>query len=97
VSDSARPEKAAFQELEQLVRHLGDELTGFRRRALQAEARLKVIDAATGGGPIPAERLIKLEAENADLKRRLDAARLQVTQILERVRFVREQQTAEAR
>jgi hypothetical protein len=97
VSDSVRPEKAAFRELEQLVRHLGEELTGFRRRALQAEARLKAIDAATGGGPIPAERLTRLETENADLKRRLDLARAQVTQILERVRFVREQQTVETR
>jgi hypothetical protein len=37
VSDSAAPDLASFHELEQLVRNLGDELAGFRRRALSAE------------------------------------------------------------
>ena len=41
-----------FQELERLVRSLGDELGGFRRRALQAEARVReleqVLDAQGG-------------------------------------------------
>jgi predicted nucleic acid-binding Zn-ribbon protein len=97
VSDSERPEKAAFRELEQLVRHLGDELSSFRRRALQAEARLKAIEATGTGGVVPVERLAALEQENAELKRRLEAARQQVGQILQRVRFVREQQTAEAK
>ena len=40
---SVRPELASFRELELLVRHLGDELASFRRRALTAEARLKAI------------------------------------------------------
>ena len=94
MSDSARPEKAAFKELESLVRHLGDELSGFRRRALQAEARLKEIDtAATSGKPTP-ERLAALERENKDLTRRLKTATERVHGMLERVRFLREQSEA---
>jgi predicted nucleic acid-binding Zn-ribbon protein len=94
VSDSARPEKAAFKELESLVRHLGEELSGFRRRALQAEGRLKEIDtAATSGKPTP-ERLAALERENKDLTRRLKAATERVNGMLERVRFLREQSEA---
>ncbi len=94
MSDSARPEKAAFRELESLVRHLGEELAGFRRRALQAEARLKEIDtAATSGKPTP-ERLAALERENKDLTRRLKAATERVNGMLERVRFLREQSEA---
>lgn len=94
MSDSARPEKAAFKELESLVRHLGEELAGFRRRALQAEARLKEIDtAATSSKPTP-ERLAALERENKDLTRRLKAATDRVNGMLERVRFLREQTEA---
>lgn len=94
MSDSARPEKAAFKELESLVRHLGEELAGFRRRALQAEARLKEIDtAATSGKPTP-ERLAALERENKDLTRRLKAATERINGMLERVQFLREQTEA---
>ena len=35
-----------FEALEQLVRHLGDELAAFRRRALTAEARLEALETA---------------------------------------------------
>ena len=94
MSDSARPEKAAFKELESLVRHLGDELSGFRRRALQAEARLKEIDtAALSSKPTP-ERLAALERENKDLARRLKSATERINGMLERVRFLREQSEA---
>jgi len=45
VSDSARPDLAAFRELEQLIRALGDEMAAWRRRAHEAEARLKTVEA----------------------------------------------------
>src|SRR5688572_33449886 len=48
VSDSAPPDFVAFHELEQLVRSLGEELAGFRRRALAAEGRLKALEVANG-------------------------------------------------
>ncbi|HWZ58321.1 MAG TPA: hypothetical protein VNW46_05030 [Gemmatimonadaceae bacterium] len=90
---SDRPELASFRELESLVRHLGDELAGFRRRALQAEARLKAIE--TGGGPASAgliERVAVLEAENRDLARRVESATGKARHMLARVRFLRQQQ-----
>ncbi|MGK2934237.1 MAG: hypothetical protein ACSLFE_03205 [Gemmatimonadaceae bacterium] len=94
MSDSARPEKAAFKELESLVRHLGEELSGFRRRALQAEARLKEIDTAASSSKPTPERLAALERENKDLTRRLKAATERVHGMIERVRFLREQSEA---
>ena len=74
MSDSERPEITAFRDLEQLVRHLGDELAGFRRRALLAESRLR-----------------ELETENAVLRGRLESATERTRQMLERVRFIRQQ------
>lgn len=96
MSDSARPEVAAFRELETLVRHLGDELAGFRRRALVAEARLKEIDGE-GAQPLMdqqrelSDRCSQLEQENAALRTRLDAATARAQQMLDRVRFIRQQ------
>lgn len=90
-SDSERPDIEAFEELHQLVRHLGDELATFRRRALSAEARIKAIDSAPGGARVNPERVDRLEKENADLKRRLETARARTRQVLDRVRFLRQQ------
>ena len=91
MSDSARPEIAAFAELEQLVKHLGDELASFRRRALQAEARLKGLESTGVKGVVSPERVQYLERENAGLTTRLDAARARTQQIIDRVRFLRQQ------
>jgi hypothetical protein len=91
VSDSERPELAAFAELEQLVKHLGDELASFRRRALQAEARLKGLESTGVKGTVSPERVQFLERENADLTKRLDTARERTTQMIDRVRFLRQQ------
>ena len=96
-SDNERPDEAALAELEELVRHLGDELAAFRRRALQAEARVKAIDASSGTGRVTPERMEKLERENADLRKRLDAARARTRQVLDRVRFLRQQHEGVAR
>jgi uncharacterized protein involved in exopolysaccharide biosynthesis len=91
VSDSVRPETAAFAELEQLVKHLGDELAAFRRRALQAEARLKGLESTGVKGIVSPERMQYLERENAGLNTRLDAARARTQQMIDRVRFLRQQ------
>ena len=96
MSDSVRPDILAFRELETLVRHLGDELAGFRRRALVAEGRLRELEGHEAQ-PILAqqrqltERCTELEHENASLKGRLDAAKARTSQLLERVRFIRQQ------
>ena len=96
MSDNVRPEIAAFRELETLVRHLGDELAGFRRRALLAEARVRELE---GQGTAPgmqqqlelSDRVTQLEHENAALKGRLEAATARTKQMLDRVRFIRQQ------
>jgi hypothetical protein len=95
MSDSVRPEVTAFRELETLVRHLGDELAGFRRRALVAESRVRELETK-GGKPAAqqrqlADRCTELEHENAALKGRLDAATQRASQMLDRVRFIRQQ------
>lgn len=97
MSDSERPEQQAFTDLQQLVRHLGAELATFRRRALQAEARVKSFESSAGGGRVNPERLERLERENRELKKRLDAARERTRQILDRVRFLRQQHEAAVR
>ncbi|MGH7650601.1 MAG: hypothetical protein ACREMS_02035 [Gemmatimonadaceae bacterium] len=91
MSDSARPEIAAFAELEQLVKHLGDELASFRRRALQAEARLKSLESTGVKGVVSPERVQFLERENAGLNTRLESARARTQQMIDRVRFLRQQ------
>lgn len=98
MSAPARPDLAAFRELESLVRHLGDELAGFRRRALTAEGRLRDLEAEAGGEAPPAaeltalrERVAELETENAAMRGRLDDAAGRARQMLDRVRFLRQQ------
>ena len=91
MSDSARPERAAFHELEQLVNHLGDELASFRRRALQAEARLKTLESTGVKGVVSPERVQHLERENAGLEKSLASARERTQQMIDRVRFLRQQ------
>ena len=96
MSDSVRPETIAFRELETLVRHLGDELAGFRRRALLAEARVRELEAQ-GTSPVVqqqrdlSDKVTQLEHENAALRGRLDAATARAKQMLDRVRFIRQQ------
>jgi hypothetical protein len=93
VSDSEAPDVLAFRELEGLVRHLGDELSGFRRRALQAEARVRQLEEA-GGVAASLDRLAALERENADLRGRLESAAARTQALLDRVRFLRQQDGA---
>jgi predicted RNase H-like nuclease (RuvC/YqgF family) len=101
MSDSVRPEIAAFRELETLVHHLGDELAGFRRRALLAEARVRELEGQDAR-PVKqhqrelAERCTRLEHENAALRGRLEAATARTEQMLERVRFIRQQTQSSA-
>jgi hypothetical protein len=96
VSSPARPDPQAFRELEALVRNLGEELSTFRKRAHAAEARLKGIATKGGGGDEHAEeRVAQLEAENARLKARLEAAAERTRAMLNRVRFLRQQHSGE--
>ncbi len=92
-SDPAAPESAAFRQLEQLVRNLGDELASFRKRAHAAESRVKTLEAAAVEGiDAPGvERLRALEIENTDLRNRVEFAAARTRQLAARVKFVRQQ------
>jgi hypothetical protein len=97
-SDNEQPEmESAFAELERLVNHLGDELASFRRRALQAEARVKALEGSPGATRVSPERIENLERENASLRLRLEKARGRTRQMLDRVRFLRQQDESAAR
>ena len=93
MSDSEHQLEAvsAFEELEQLIRHLGDELASFRKRALVAETRVKELEAASDGTPVSSAAMAKLEKENAALRARLEKAAARTRDMLERVRFLRQQ------
>ena len=94
MSDS-EAEFSAARELEQLVRHLGDELATFRRRALTAEARVRTFEASAGNRDLFSnERLEELQRENARLRARLASATDRTHALLGRVRFLRQQQEA---
>lgn len=99
MSDSERPDVTAFRELEHLVRGLGDELASFRRRALQAEARVRELEAGgTAGGTAGGDRgvnVAKLRKENEMLRKRLEAASTRTRQMLDRMRFLRQQSERE--
>ncbi|MEO6447378.1 MAG: hypothetical protein ABIZ91_10135 [Gemmatimonadaceae bacterium] len=94
MSDQELPDSAAFRQLEQLVRNLGDELASFRRRALSAESRVRALETAMeqGGDSASLERLKILESENADLKARIAFATERTRQLQARVLFLRQQQ-----
>ena len=82
----------AFDELEQVVRHLGDELASFRKRALTAEGRLKEMEGEQDGSPASSADVRRLERENARLRARLETSTARAREMLERVRFLRQQQ-----
>ena len=93
-NDPGAAAASAYRELEVLVRHLTDELASFRRRALAAEARLREHEqAAPAVADLPdaAARVAALERENAELRRRVEQAGTRTRQLLERVRFLRQQ------
>ncbi len=92
MSDSAREDLAAFRELEQLIRALGAEMDGWRRRAHAAEARQRELEQRVGGDAAPAVEVAELERENAELRKRLESATERTRELLGRVRFLRQQE-----
>lgn len=90
MSDNERPDLAAFQELEQLIHALAEEMASWRRRAHEAESRLRTVSNGSGGGAKSAARG-DLERENDELRRRLDSAQQRTKQLLDRLRFLRQQ------
>lgn len=68
-----RPEVVAFRELDTLVRNLTDQLSGYRRRALAAEARARELEAAVERAVEKGEAaLAAARAETAAVRRLLE-------------------------
>jgi predicted RNase H-like nuclease (RuvC/YqgF family) len=93
MSDTAPRERRAIAELETLIQRLGDELASFRRRAQAAEGKLKELENREGGAASVAlaSKASKLERENNKLHKRLETAGTKTKQLLDRVRFLRQQ------
>jgi len=87
-----RPDLDALRELDDVLRHLTEELAGWRRRALTAEAKAAEAARFAEDGDGGVGRLKGLEDENRSLERRLGTARAQVHEILDRLQFLGQQQ-----
>jgi FtsZ-binding cell division protein ZapB len=92
-----RPDLKALEDLERVLRHVGEELAGWRRRALTAEAELADARAAGGGAPAgPAlkearKRVVELETENQTLRQRIDTAKERLRVLATRLSFLEQQ------
>lgn len=98
-SNYVRPDLAALAELEKLLTHLGDEIAGWRRRTLKAEAELQ--EARTRGGVLAGpellqarQRVIDLEVENQALRQRVEAARERLQALASRLAFLETEEGA---
>jgi hypothetical protein len=74
VSVLVRPEIAVFRELDTLVRNLSDQLAGFRRRALAAEARSRELEQILAG---MTGKLDEVRQQAEDTQQSRDAALVQ--------------------
>ena len=88
-----RPDQLALVDLEQVVNHLAEELAGWRRRTLKAEAELQ--QARANGGVLAGpelnqarQRVIELETENQALRLRIEAAKERLRVLAGRLSFV---------
>jgi len=96
-----RPDRPALDELEALVRNLGEEASAWRRRTLKAEAQLNKLKDEAGalGGPELMEsrqRIVVLERENEDLRRRVETAASKVGALAKRLAFLEREAVSEA-
>jgi hypothetical protein len=92
-SPSVPPDVQAFGELERLLRHVTEELAGWRRRCLAAESELQGLKGQEG--MVPGQemlgfraRVLDLERENVELRSRVERAREMVTRLQERLVFL---------
>ena len=88
-----RPDQLALADLEQVANHLAEELAGWRRRTLKAEAELQ--QARANGGVLAGpelnqarQRVIELETENQALRLRIEAAKERLRVLAGRLTFM---------
>lgn len=91
-SAGERPDLEALRDLDDVLRHLTEELAGWRRRALTAESRVADVARVAEDGDGGLGRITELEDEHRELERRLVTARTQVHEILGRLQFLEQQQ-----
>lgn len=96
--DGERADAGVVDQLETILRHVADELAGWRARAVKAEAELKESGTRGGGAgsatkpdPETRNRVADLEQENKTLRQRVEAARVRVHDLLSRLTFLEEQ------
>lgn len=82
--DGERADLRALDQLEAVLRELGEEMATWRARALKAEP-----SRGCGGGG--GARSSELESENRQLRGRLEAARVRVQELVTRLAFLEEQ------
>jgi len=94
--DGERADAQVLDQLETILRHVADELAGWRARAVKAEAELK--ESGGRGGASAAKpdaearnRVADLEQENKTLRQRVEMARARVQDLLSRLTFLEEQ------
>lgn len=88
-----RPDLPAVNELEKTLRHVAEELAGWRRRTLKAESELQEAKASGGvvAGPALREarqRLSDLETENQALRQRIEGAKERLRVLSSRLAFL---------
>ena len=90
MSDSENLEFVALAGLEDVIRHVSEELGSWRRRALKAEGDRSELGP---GHDVVAlqEKIVSLEGQNQEMEGRLDAARSRLQDLLKRLRFLEEQ------
>jgi hypothetical protein len=83
------------------LRHLTDELAGWRRRTLKAEGELQGLKAQDG--MVPGDDMMRLKARVLDLERgnlelrgRVERAREMVGRLQQRLAFLEDEETSEA-
>ena len=105
-SSGERLDALALDQLEATIRHVAEELAGWRARALKSEAEARH-GAPSSGSPVPASsgpaltiarpdpelrtRMAEMEAENRALRQRVEATRARLQDLLARLAFLEEQ------
>lgn len=98
-SSYERPDAAAFARLEPMIHTLAEELGAWRKRCQRAETELAELKARGGtlAGPELTQvrqRIVDLEKENLDLRRRVGAAREQLASLSSRLVFLEDREAA---
>lgn len=92
-SSYERPDREALARLEPVARRLIEELTAWRKRCQRAETELTELKSRGGslGGPDllqVRQRVVDLERENQELRRRMTTARDQLRELRSRLVFL---------